>query len=214
MKKEAGARESGTSGLAGVVLAAGRSERMAGPSKLVRAFGRQTVIRRVVSSALAAGLEPVVVVVRQDDTAIRSALAGLDVRFVDVPGAPGGRLVSAIAGIRGVQDDPGTGAMILLGDEPGLPVEHIRTVRGACTSDGTVLRAAYRDRPGHPVLLPAAVLSTITELAGGGEPEASLWDLVQRSGIASSNVIIDSRAPIDIDTSDDLRRALEREAAG
>jgi len=103
--------------------------------------------------------------------------------------------------------------MVLLGDEPGLTADHIRTVCEAAARDpSTVLRAAFRDRPGHPVVLPEPVLLSIPALARGHEPESSLWDLIVRSGIPHASVPIDGPSPVDIDTQDDLDRAIERES--
>jgi molybdenum cofactor cytidylyltransferase len=205
--------DSARHGFAGLVLAAGRATRMVGGSKLLCQFEGTTVIRRVASTALAAGLEPVVVVVGQDERAVRSALTGLTVRYATVPRAPCGRLVSVIAGVEALGEDPVAGAMILLGDEPGLTADHIRVVGNAgAAAPTTVLRAAFRDRPGHPVLLPEATLRCIPDLARGRDPSDGLWDLIVGSGVQLSSVPIDVPAPIDIDTRDDLARAVERES--
>jgi len=185
---------------------------MTGGSKLLCEFEGTTLIRRVASTALSAGLEPVVVVLGHDGRALQSALAGLAVRHARAPRAPRGRLVSLIAGVEALTEDSVVGAMVLLGDEPGLTADHIGTVREAAADRSIVLRAAFRDRPGHPVLLPAPVLRSLPDLARGHEPESSLWDLMVRSGVPHSSVPIDALAPVDIDTRDDLERATERES--
>jgi molybdenum cofactor cytidylyltransferase len=198
-------------GFAGLILAAGSSTRMRGGSKLLCQFEGTTVIRKVVSTALAAGLEPVVVVVGRDERAVPSAISGLPVRYARVPEEPRGRLASVIAGVEALADDPVAGAVILLGDEPGLGVEHVRIVRDAAAGGRhTVLRAAYRDRPGHPVLVPESVLRRIPDLGSGLEPETSLWSLILRSGVPFSLVPIDVPSPIDVDTRVDLARAIDR----
>ena len=198
-------------GLAALILAAGRSTRMTGGSKLLCDFEGMTVIRRVASTALSAGLEPVVVVLGHDARAVQSALSGLVVRYARVPGVPRGRLVSVIAGIEAVTEDPVLGAMVLLGDEPGLTADDIRTVREAAAADRSIVwRAVFRDRPGHPVLLPEPVLRSVPDLARGHEPEFSLWNLIVRSGLPHSSVPIEGQAPVDIDTRDDLERAIQR----
>ena len=198
---------------AGVILAAGRSTRMTGGSKLLSEFEGTTVIRRVASTVLAAGLEPAVVVVAHDARAIRSALAGLAVRYASAPRAPRGRLISVITGIEALAGDRATGAMILLGDEPGLTTDHVRAMQEMAAGTRSIaLRAAFRDRPGHPVLIREAVLRCLPALARGHAPETGLWDLIVRSGVSHSSVPIDGPAPIDIDTRDDLARAVERES--
>jgi len=200
-------------GLAALILAAGRSTRMTGGSKLLCTFEGTTVIRRVASTALSAGLEPAVVVLGDDARAVQSALAGLAVRYAWTPRVPQGRLVSVLAGIEALTEDPVAGAMVLLGDEPGLTPDHIRIVREATAANRSIAsRAAFRDRLGHPVLLPELVLRSIPDLARGQDPETSLWDLIVRSGVPHSSVPIDGLSPIDIDTRDDLERAIERES--
>lgn len=201
------------SGIAGLILAAGRSTRMSGGSKLLADFRGTTVIRAVVSTALAADLDPVVVVVRQGDAEVREALEGLPVRFAVPPPAPEGRMVSVVAGVTALRDHAVRGAMLLLGDEPGLDSDHVRTLRRAAESGASVaLRAKFRDRPGHPVYLPETVLREIPDLALDHGPDAGLWDAVVRSGHPHRGVRIEALSPIDIDTRDDLSRAVDRAA--
>jgi len=66
--------------VAGVILAAGRSERFAGrPSKLLAELAGETLVRRVVRAALGSCLRQVLVVVGHTAADVRQALAGLDV---------------------------------------------------------------------------------------------------------------------------------------
>lgn len=201
------------SGFAGLILAAGRSTRMAEGSKLLSDFRGIPVIHRVVATALAADLDPIVVVVRNDARALRSSLQGLPVCFAAVRGEREGRLVSVVTGIEAFADRAVAGVMILLGDEPGLTADHVRAVRGAHDAGKPITaRARFRDRPGHPVLLPAPSLQSLPDLARQYGPDAGLWEVIVRSGVAHRSVPIDDLSPIDVDTRGDLARALEREA--
>ena len=201
------------SGIAGLILAAGRSTRMSGGSKLLADFRGTMVIRAVVSTALAADLDPVVVVVRQGDAGVREALEGLPLRFAVPPPASEGRMVSVVAGVTALRDRTVNGAILLLGDEPGLDSDHVRTVRQAAESGASVaLRAKYRDRQGHPVYLPETVLREIPGLSLDHAPDAGLWDVIVRSGLPHRGVPIEALSPIDIDTQDDLSRAVDRAA--
>lgn len=184
---------------------------MAGGSKLVREFGGSTVIRRVVCTAASAGLDPIAVTLGHDGHAVRSALEGLAIRFAPVPRAPEGRLVSVLAGLEALGDSCSNGVIILLGDEPGILADHVRTIREAGRSGvPRACRASYRDRPGHPVFLPAPVVRKIRSLAGEHGPDSSLWHLIAGSGLPHRNVPIDSVSPVDVDTEEDLLRARER----
>jgi len=196
---------------AGLILAAGRSTRMAGGSKLLTEFSGSTVIRRVVSTATLAGLDPIVVTVRDDGPAVRAALHGLSVGFAAVPRVPEGRLVSAVTGLAALGESCPNGVIILLGDEPGMTVSHIRAVEQAALQPRPVAcRASFRDRPGHPVFLPAEAVRAIRSLTRGHEPGASLWGVIVGSGLPHRNVRIDTDSPIDIDTREDLARARGR----
>jgi len=201
--------------VAGVVLAAGRSTRMPGGAKLLCEFGEATVIRRVVSTAVSAGLDPVIVTLRHAEIDVQEALAGLDIRFARVSGSPASRRLSALAGMAALREEPVAAAMILLGDEPGLSRDDVRAMRSAWeTSDASALRARFRDRPGHPVVLSRPALEVIRHSGPDADPEVGLWDLVVRAGIARVEVPIDRLAPVDVDTPADLELALARDEAG
>jgi molybdenum cofactor cytidylyltransferase len=203
-------RSEGAGESAGLILAAGRSTRMAGRSKLLREFDGSTVIRRVVCTAASAGLDPIAVTVGHDGHSVRAALEGLAVEFAAVPRAPVGRLVSVLTGLEALGDSCSNGVLILLGDEPGMTVDHVRAVREAGRSGPQMAcRASYRDRPGHPVFLPAAVARSIRSVARDHGPEASLWRAIVDSGLPHRNVPIDAVSPVDVDTPEDLARARE-----
>ena len=114
--KAAGTPDRG--GVAGIVLAAGRSSRMAPHNKLlVMDREGRAMVARVVDNLLASTARPVLVVLghRADD--VRAALAGRDVRFVPAPDYAAGLSASLRAGIAAVP--PGAGAaLVCLGDMP------------------------------------------------------------------------------------------------
>ncbi|MBI2977451.1 MAG: NTP transferase domain-containing protein, partial [Rhodospirillales bacterium] len=68
---------SNSKAIAGIVLAAGQSSRARPKNKLLHAVGGKPMVRRVTETALAAGLDPVVVVTGFEAEKIRAALAGL-----------------------------------------------------------------------------------------------------------------------------------------
>ncbi len=211
MSERTGGRDPGGR-FAGVILAAGRSTRMPGGSKLLRKFGESTVIHRLVSTALSSGLDPVIVTLRHDETGVEEVLADLEVRFARVPESPEGRLISAFAGIAALPDEPVVAAMILLGDEPGLSPDDVRTMRSAWeANESGALRPRFRDRAGHPVVLSREALEVISHFDRALDPEIGLWDLVIHSGIPHMEVPIDRLSPVDVDTPTGL--ALAREIA-
>src|SRR3989475_10354537 len=91
--------------VAGVVLAAGRSERMGAPKALLDFRGRPFVIR-ILEALEALDLKPRVVVLGPDAPRIRPALAAhecLIVENLDVAGGPIGPLRGGRAGVKPVR---------------------------------------------------------------------------------------------------------------
>ena len=104
--------------IAGVVLAAGTSSRM-GRNKLALPLGGKPMVRHVVEAALASGLERVLVVTGHEAEVTEGLLADLPVGFVRNPDYAGGISTSLRAGIAAVPQYC-AGAMVLLGDMPGI----------------------------------------------------------------------------------------------
>lgn len=185
---------------AALVLAGGRSERMPGPSKLTRAWNDTTVLGAVVRTARAAGLSPVVVAVREDEALPGSE--GADAR-VPVP-AGGGRADSLGAGLEQMVAGE---VVVLLGDEPAVDAGVVRALVEACRAAGADAgRVRYTDRPGHPVWLGPAARAVAVTLSG----EAAVWEAVSRPPLQGFVLEVDRRAPIDVDSPDDLERARRR----
>src|SRR3989442_9781657 len=113
--------------VAGVVLAAGRSERMGAPKALLDFRGRPFVIR-ILEALEALDLKPRVVVLGPDAPRIRPALAAhecLIVENLDVAGGPIGSLRAALAVFKTVRPAalpawPGD-----LPPVPGTPIERL-----------------------------------------------------------------------------------------
>jgi len=111
--------------LGAVVLAAGRSTRMHGGNKLLaKVHGRPLVVQPV-EAALAAGLAPVVVVTGHDHAAVAAALADYPVSCVHNPAYADGMAGSLRCGLEALPEAL-DGALILLGDMPGITAGHLR----------------------------------------------------------------------------------------
>lgn len=103
-------------GVAGVVLAAGRSTRM-GANKLLLRLGAETVLRRAVRTAVEAGLDPLLVVLGHDLEQNRAELGGLPCTWVPNPWFAQGSYTSLRAGFRSVPDSSAA-AIVILADMP------------------------------------------------------------------------------------------------
>jgi CTP:molybdopterin cytidylyltransferase MocA/xanthine/CO dehydrogenase XdhC/CoxF family maturation factor len=146
-------RKPGKAKIAGLVLAAGSSSRM-GHNKLTAIVKSKPLIRHTVDAALIADLHPIIVVTGHDAQAIREALAGLPVQFVQNDNYAEGLSASLRAGLQALPAEL-DGAMVLLGDMPAITPELIgRVMAGFDPRAGRsicVATAADGTR-GHPVL--------------------------------------------------------------
>lgn len=140
----------GGGGVAAVVLAAGRSQRFGAPKQLARLAGTP-LIGHVVQRVLASAVTEVVVVLGHEAEAVRGVLpADERVRTVHNPRHGEGIATSLLAGL-GALDQRVEGAVVVLGDEPGIEPRDIDAVVGALLAGREVARVRYSDGPGHPV---------------------------------------------------------------
>jgi molybdenum cofactor cytidylyltransferase len=154
-------------GVAGVVLAAGSSSRM-GVNKLLLPLGRSTVLRRAVMTAVAAGLDPVLVVIGHESERARAELSGLS--CVPVPNTDHARGIntSLRTGIRAVPDRC-DGAVVLLADMPFVTAEMVRTLverfRGG---DAPLVVSVYGEVLAPPTLYGRELFPELGALEGEG----------------------------------------------
>ncbi|MBM3538652.1 MAG: 4-diphosphocytidyl-2C-methyl-D-erythritol kinase, partial [Alphaproteobacteria bacterium] len=89
--------------IAAVIMAAGRSSRMAPANKLLSDVDGRAMVQGAVDTALASQAKPVIVVIGHDGTRVREALAGKPVQFVDNPDYAAGLSTSLRAGLRAME---------------------------------------------------------------------------------------------------------------
>lgn len=152
--------------LAGIVLAAGSSLRTGAIDKLLVEVDGRPMVRRVVETALAAGLDPVVVVTSNTGAAVRAAVAGLPVTIVENEAAAG--LSTSLR--RGAAAVPAAaaGVAVLLGDMPWVEPATVRALIHAFDpSEGrAVCVPIHEGRRGNPVVWAARFFPEIAELEG------------------------------------------------
>lgn len=148
----------------GLVLAAGRSQRMGRPKQLAQLGGRP-LLEHTLRSLSASGVDEVVVAL--------GAHAGLVERGVRLQGAVPLRAGRWREGMGAVLAEAsaalaGCGALVVaLGDQPMVgPAVVERLVAAWRAGAGPVVRAAYSGRPGHPVLFDGTLLPELAALGG------------------------------------------------
>jgi molybdenum cofactor cytidylyltransferase len=186
--------------IAAIILAAGRSTRMGAQNKLLADVRGLPLLRHVAQAALASRARPVLVVVGHQAAAIRSALAGLPVTFVDNPAYAAGLSGSLQAGIRALAAGC-DGTLVLLGDMPQITSVHIDALIAAF-APGAIVVPTHRGRRGNPVLWPAACLGEMLALAG----DAGAKQLLAAHATKVRSVDLGSDAIfVDVDTPEALR---------
>ena len=185
----------------GVVLAAGRADRMGQPKQLLP-YGDNTLLGAVIDTAIASRLKRVVVVVGSYGETIVEALHGTDVQFLTNPDPDEGNLSSLLVASHEVAPAP---ILLLMGDMPGLSAAVIDAHLDAHAESPAWLRVTdYSDGRGHPLMLSAALVAELDDLQG---PKV-LWKLLADERARS--LPIDEPMPVDVDTPEDYSAALER----
>ena len=186
--------------IAAVVLAAGAGSRFGG-GKLLAPLDGRPILQHVLDRVAAAGIDEVIVVVGDDAPALGSAIAWRDEVRVTNPDPARGLSSSLQVGI-GALDHAVDAALILLGDQPRVPLEAIRALleTGAHDEQPIVVPAYPGDGGRNPVLLGRAAFGLVAEASGDrglGPLLAQRPDLVREVPVATSdgaNPDVDTRA--------------------
>lgn len=194
--------------IAGIVLVAGRSERMASPMpKQLLRFGERTMASLAVANAEASRLDRVVAVTGRDAAAVAATLAPQRAVVVENPEYQRGNVTSLLRGVEAAGD--AAAILLLLGDMPGVSPEIIdRFVDVWRDSEPWAAVAVYDDGvPNHPFLLSAAALTAMAATDGS----KVLWRLlVADPPMPVAEVHFGRAAPVDVDTMEDYRSALRQ----
>ncbi|MEP7082085.1 MAG: nucleotidyltransferase family protein [Chloroflexota bacterium] len=175
---------------AAVILAAGASRRYGSPKQLAK-VGERTMLEWVADIACAAGLTPIVVVLPPGIGTPDGAVAVINDRADD------GISRSLRLGIEALPGDV-EGAVILLGDQPTVSTEWIRTLLNA-SRERPVVAMRAEGRMGPPVLLRREAFHLVNEASG----DAGLGPVLARHPDLVSHVDLAAHAP-DVDTPQDL----------
>jgi molybdenum cofactor cytidylyltransferase len=153
--------------VAGVVLAAGSSTRM-GRNKLFFELDGETLLRRVVRRAIAAGLDPVIVVVGHEAEHARAEIAALPCKPVDNPDHALGINRSLRTGISHVPERA-RAAVVMLADMPFVTGRMVaELVARYRDSTAPLVISAYGDVNAPPMLYDRALFPELQRMTGEG----------------------------------------------
>lgn len=188
--------------VAGAILAAGRSVRMGQPKAMLRTPDGLTFVARLIRTLSTGGVDAPLVVARSDDDLLRSEVESAGARLVINPDADeGGQLSSLLAGLRKA-DRPGVRALMVVPvDAPMVMPETVAKLIAVFNdSHGSIIRARYQGRNGHPVIFSRVLFDQLRH----APPEAGAKAVFRAHAHDIVNVDIDDPGVIgDIDTPED-----------
>ena len=188
---------------AAVVLAAGGSSRMGRPKQLLPFRGR-TLLRHAAEVAVAAGGDPVVVVLGAAADRLRGELDGLPVTAVTNPDWQQGPGTSVRAGVAALPDGV-TAVVVLLADQPFVTADDLRALIAARLASGLPMAAsAYGGAVGVPAVFARACFPDLLAL----DPAAGAKKLLSRHPDRVAVVPLAAGA-LDLDTPADYERWAE-----
>jgi CTP:molybdopterin cytidylyltransferase MocA len=149
--------------IGGIVLAAGAGTRFGGGKQLAVLDGRP-MLEHAVRAMVASPVGRVLVVLGFDAVEV--------IGRVDLHGAEPhvaerweeGQSASLASGLAELEDCEAV--VVTLGDQPRLSPDAIRRVIGARGRGAAAVRATYRDKPGHPVLLERKLFGRLRDVSG------------------------------------------------
>ena len=199
MSEPARGRPTAPTGVAAVVPAAGLATRF-GSRKLIANVGGVPLLERTLASLLEAGVDRVVVVVRDGDAfdAVPS-LADTRVSATVNPDPDRGMFSSIQVGL-GIAG--GDVVLVLPADMPFVPASAVVAVAARAAETGTVVVPVHDGRKGHPIAIPRPLCDRLLTLA----PTTTLKDGLAGLGAATIRLDLDESGILrDVDVPADLR---------
>jgi molybdenum cofactor cytidylyltransferase len=190
---------------AALLLAAGRSTRMGGASKLLADLGGMAIVRRAAEALVAGGAAPLIVVTGHLASGVAGALEGLAVRLVHNPRFADGMAGSLAAGLAAVPEGC-AGVVVALGDMPLVRPADIARVLAAYdpAARREIVVPVWEGRRGHPVLWPARLLPELAAVEGDRGGRAVM---ARNADVLHEVAATDEGVLIDIDTPEALAEA-------
>ena len=185
--------------IACIILAAGQSRRMGAANKLLAEVDGKPMVRWAAEAAIKSLAGPVLVVLGHEADAVRQALSGLDLRFVENPDYAQGIASSVKRGIAALPPDA-DGALVCLGDMPRITAAQIdRLIAAYNPVEGRALCIpTSRGKRGNPVLIGKRFFAEMQALTGdvGARPLISQYpELICEVEMDDDAVLLDIDTP-------------------
>lgn len=205
---KAASRESGPpekkAKVAAIVLAAGLASRF-GRQKLLAPVGDRPMLECTLDTLRASTVDKIVLVLGHLSDEVLRSVSTNGVRVVLNPEYREGMSSSLRAGIRALEGDEDA-VLVVLGDQPLLRAETIDAMRRAYEEAGVqAVIPVHRGQRGNPVLLDLALRNRMEAIRG----DMGCRELLKELDDVLALEVDDLGVIIDIDTEDDLDRALK-----
>ena len=190
--------------VAAIVMAAGDSKRLGEPKQLLEWKGKPFV-RTVAETALAAKLDPVIVVTGSNADKVGGALDRLNVQIVNNPIWPNGQSTSVKAGLAALPKSIGA-ALFMVVDQPQVPVALIEALLAVhAGSLAPIVAPMVNGQRSNPVLFDRATFADFAQIKG---------DVGGRAIFSKHQVTwlpwLDASLSIDVDVPEDYDRLLRQ----
>ncbi|MGV3614207.1 MAG: nucleotidyltransferase family protein [Fimbriimonas sp.] len=183
-----------------VILAAGESRRMGRPKQLLP-YGDRTLIEHAVVNARQSEAAEIIVVVGAYAHEIRASLEYLGVVVRENLHWRDGMGGSIACGVDALSTQV---AVIVLGDQPLVPAEHLRHLAELVLAGAPAAATEYGDVVGAPCAFGKDQFPRLMALRGENGARAIVRDLPGVVGVPLPE------AAVDVDTPDDYRRLSDR----
>lgn len=185
----------------GLVLAAGSSRRLGRPKQLLPYRGT-TLLSATLKTARECAFDELIVTLGGAAREIRRQIDFSDVRVVEISDFGTG-CASSVRSALPVVASQSEGVVLLLGDQPGIRPSSARALL-AQAAGSPIGVCRYADGIGHPFWFQRSVFADLQALHG----DKAVWKLLESGRHQVTEVEVDGRVPVDVDTEADYQSLL------
>jgi molybdenum cofactor cytidylyltransferase len=188
-----------------IILAAGSSSRMNGPSKQLLEFGGKTLLRRVAETALLTNFERIVVVLGLESDSFKKEIEDLSIQSIINKNAKLGISSSIKVGLSAISKSDLDAVLIMLCDQPLITTTILQNIIELHFQTGKpIVACQYENTFGVPALFASELFPELMNL--GADEGAKK---IIKKHLNQAEFLDAAEAGLDIDTVEDYRKLLQ-----